>query len=318
LAWLKREPGASDRLKVTVGDVRDQAMVERAVQSATEIYQFAAQVAVTTSVAEPRFDFEVNVGGTLNILEAARRSGRKPFLLFTSTNKVYGSLETYQLSRDRTRYVCAQEGINEAQPLDFYSPYGCSKGAADQYVHDYSRMYGLPTVVFRMSCIAGPRQFGNEDQGWIAHFLYSALEGKPLTIYGDGLQVRDVLCVEDLMCAFEQVRALSEETAGQIYNIGGGRDNAVSLIEVIDEIQAVTGKRIRFKTERARPGDQLHYITDFGKLRSQTGWHPRLNVRRTIELMHDWRISNQRLFEAPVHAGQIHVDNYVRMPEVAS
>src|SRR5260370_14254214 len=185
LEWLERRVKKSRRLEITIGDVRNAKLVERAVRTASEIYQFAAQVAVTTSVKDPRLDFEVNALGTLNVLEAARLHGRKPFVLFTSTNKVYGSCG---VSAEKL-----EKGTSEIQPLDFHSPYGCSKGAADQYVHDYARIYGLPTVVLRMSCIAGPRQFGNEDQGWLAHFLYSALQDLPVTIYGDGLQVRDVL-----------------------------------------------------------------------------------------------------------------------------
>src|SRR5438045_799379 len=157
--------------------------------------------------------------------------------------------------------------ISESQPLDFHSPYGCSKGAADQYVHDYSRIFDLPTVVFRMSCIAGPRQFGNEDQGWVAHFLYSALGRHPITIYGDGRQVRDVLAVEDLMRAFEGVRANLSKTAGQIYNVGGGMANTTSLLELIDEIDSLTGHRLQYSTEAVRPGDQPLYVTDYSKLR---------------------------------------------------
>ena len=214
LAALQRLAGVSNRLKVTVGDIRDAELVQKAVHSATEIYHFAAQVAVTTSVADPRTDFEVNVGGTLNILEAARRTGRRPFLLFTSTNKVYGHLDLSTPSTCLRHVVAKSDCVRETQPLDFYSPYGCSKGAADQYVHDYARIFGIPTVVFRMSCIAGPGQFGNEDQGWVAHFLYSALQDNRISIYGDGRQVRDVLCVEDLMRAFEGVRAYSNKTAG--------------------------------------------------------------------------------------------------------
>src|SRR6266496_5039615 len=202
LDWLRRECDNPERLKITVGDTRDAALVKRAVQNATEIYQFAAQVAVTSSVADPREDFEVNALGTLNVLEAARQSGRQPFILFTSTNKVYGNLSSKQLVLTGQRYCTLDEkGVNESQPLDLYSPYGCSKGTADQYVHDYSRIFGLPTVVFRMSCIAGPRQCGNEDQGWVAHFLYSTLQGRPVIIYGDGRQVRDVLYIEDLLQA---------------------------------------------------------------------------------------------------------------------
>ena len=286
---LQRAARGSDRLRVTIGDTRNALLVESAVQSATEIYHFAAQVAVTSSVEDPRFDFEVNVGGTLNILEAARKTGRKPFVLFTSTNKVYGQLQSRGFVRSKLRYVCREpQGVNENQPLDFYSPYGCSKGAADQYVHDYARIYGLPTVVFRMSCIAGARQFGNEDQGWVAHFLYSALNERPLKIYGDGCQVRDVLCVEDLMNAFDAVRRNLDTTAGEVYNVGGGPGNSVSLLELIEQIEKLTGRSLRYKLEPPRPGDQLLYITDFSKLKQHTGWHPRMSVRQTLMAIHDW------------------------------
>jgi len=289
LEWLRHEADDPERLKITVGDIRDAALVERAVQSATEIYHLAAQVAVTTSIADPRQDFEVNALGTLNILEAARKSGRQPFILFTSTNKVYGNLASRPLVLTGRRY-CAldEEGVDESQPLDLCSPYGCSKGTADQYVHDYARMFALPTVVFRMSCIAGPRQFGNEDQGWVAHFLYSALEDTPVTIFGDGRQVRDVLSVNDLMRAFEKVRAQIEKTAGQIYNIGGGIQNAVSLLEVIDEIEHVTGKGLRVSLQRPRSGDQFFYVTDFQKLKKHTGWKPEINIRQNIESIYEW------------------------------
>ncbi|HEY7353996.1 MAG TPA: GDP-mannose 4,6-dehydratase [Terriglobales bacterium] len=289
LEWLRRECKDPERLKITVGDVRDAALVQRAAQNASEIYQFAAQVAVTTSVTDPREDFEINAIGTLNVLEAARKSGRQPFILFTSTNKVYGNLASKQLVLTGKRYCALDEkGINESQPLDLYSPYGCSKGTADQYVHDYSRMFALPTVVFRMSCIAGPQQFGNEDQGWVAHFLYSALEEKPLTIYGDGRQVRDVLSVKDLVLAFEKVRGQVDKTAGEIYNIGGGIKNSVSLLEVIDMIEQITGKPVRYSMQRTRPGDQIFYVTDFEKLTQHTGWKPKISVRQNIHMIWNW------------------------------
>src|SRR5579864_2376744 len=257
LELLQRETRDSERLKITVGDVRDAAAVQKAVQGATEIYHFAAQVAVTSSVVDPRHDFDVNAIGTFNILEAARKSGRQPFILFTSTNKVYGNLADKPLVLTGKRY-CAldNKGVNESQPLDLYSPYGCSKGTADQYVRDYNRMFGLPTVVFRMSCIAGPQQFGTEDQGWVAHFLYSALQNKPVAIYGDGRQVRDVLSVKDLVLAFEKARAQVEKTAGQIYNVGGGSKNSVSLLEVISMIEEITGNRLHYSLHKSRPGDQ--------------------------------------------------------------
>ncbi|HYH01155.1 MAG TPA: GDP-mannose 4,6-dehydratase [Terriglobales bacterium] len=300
LASLQKAAGNSGRLQITVGDVRDAAMVERVVRHATEIYNFAAQVAVTTSLSDPRLDFEVNVGGTFNILEAARKSGRRPFILFTSTNKVYGdmNLRNLAVTSKRYRYVdCV--GVSESQPLDFHSPYGCSKGAADQYVRDYARMFDMPTVVLRMSCIAGPRQFGNEDQGWVAHFLYSALRNEPLIVYGDGRQVRDVLCVHDLLRVFEAVRAAQPITEGQIYNVGGGPSNTVSLLELIEEIERLTGHKPRHEMDHRRPGDQLIYVTDFSKLRRDTGWEPQYSVSQTLQEIWAWWKKNREVI-APV------------------
>ncbi|MBV9181104.1 MAG: GDP-mannose 4,6-dehydratase [Acidobacteria bacterium] len=293
LEWLAGKSIEPERLRFTRGDVRDASAVTRAVQGATEIYHFAAQVAVTSSLTDPRHDFEVNALGTLNILEAARASGRQPFLLFTSTNKVYGSLAHRRLILQDKRYCPVGEpAVNESQPLDLYSPYGCSKGAADQYVHDYHRMFHLPTVVFRMSCIAGARQFGNEDQGWVAHFVHSALDEKPISIYGNGRQVRDVLSVCDLILAFEKARLEIDQTAGQIYNVGGGAGNAASLLEVIEEIESITERRLAFSFEPPRPGDQLFYVTDFDKLSQHTGWKPQRSLRQTIEDIYEW--SKQR------------------------
>ncbi|MCU1310146.1 MAG: NAD-dependent epimerase/dehydratase [Candidatus Angelobacter sp.] len=291
LEWLERKAKKSRRLEITIGDVRNAKLVERAVRTASEIYQFAAQVAVTTSVKDPRLDFEVNTLGTLNVLEAARLHGRKPFLLFTSTNKVYGSCGE---STERS-----EMGTSEAQPLDFHSPYGCSKGAADQYVRDYARIYGIPTIVLRMSCIAGPRQFGNEDQGWVAHFLYSALQDTPITLYGDGQQVRDVLNVQDLLHAFELVRENLPRTAGSVYNIGGGPRNAESLLAVIERIKALTGKQLDFTNAGSRPGDQQLYVTDFSKLNRDTGWKPEINLDATMVSIYQWWKSNRDLLIQP-------------------
>lgn len=286
LRWLQGLRARAGRLRVTRGDTRNLELVTRAVAEASEIYHFAAQVAVTTSVIDPRLDFEVNVGGTFNILDAARKSGHQPFILFTSTNKVYGELGIGQPIVNSTRYFYpGHKGISESQPLDFHSPYGCSKGAADQYVHDFSRIYQLPTVVFRMSCIAGPRQFGTEDQGWVAHFLYSALQQRPVVIYGDGRQVRDVLCVYDLIRAIEAVRANLARTRGQIYNLGGGEANSISLLELIREIQDLTGQSLEYVRDDWRPGDQPVYITDYSKLQRHTGWTPEISVSRTLELL---------------------------------
>ncbi|MGE5206252.1 MAG: GDP-mannose 4,6-dehydratase [Chlamydiota bacterium] len=319
LQELQRIAGRSGRLQITIGDVRDSNMVQRAVRAATEVYHFAAQVAVTTSVAEPRLDFEVNVGGTFNVLEAVRKSGRRPFLLFTSTNKVYGQLNSHRLLANSTRYSYADVlGVTENQPLDFHSPYGCSKGAADQYVHDYARIYGIPAVVFRMSCIAGPQQFGNEDQGWVAHFLYSALQANPIVIYGDGRQIRDVLCVQDLLRAFDAVRLNQKNTAGQIYNVGGGPENTVSLLELMEEIRSLTGRPLEYETCPMRPGDQLVYVTDFARLRRDTGWQPQVSLRQTLEQMYAWWKRNRELFTAPPLTERLPGTALEQAPEVAA
>ncbi|HEV2988061.1 MAG TPA: GDP-mannose 4,6-dehydratase [Candidatus Angelobacter sp.] len=288
LEWLKKKAAGSGRLQVTVADIRDARAVEKAVAQATEIYHLAAQVAVTTSVADPRLDFEVNLGGTFNILDAARKCGHQPLLVFTSTNKVYGDLGLGTPVVTRTNYIYPHHtGVSESQRLDFHSPYGCSKGAADQYVHDFARIYKLPTVVFRMSCIAGPRQFGTEDQGWVAHFVYSALQKKPVVIYGDGRQVRDVLSVNDLVRAFDAVQQHRAKTQGEIFNIGGGMENTVSLLELIELIEEMTGHSLQYVLDERRPGDQLVYITDYTKIMRATGWKPATTLQQTLEAL--WR-----------------------------
>lgn len=287
--WLRKTAGNSGRLQVTVGDVRDARQVEKAVVHANEIYHFAAQVAVTTSVADPRHDFEVNLAGTFNVLDAARRSGNRPFILFTSTNKVYGELGLGTPVIHGKRYVTpGREGVSEAQPLDFHSPYGCSKGAADQYVRDFGRIYGMPTVVFRMSCVAGPRQFGTEDQGWVAHFVYSALQEEPVVIYGDGRQVRDVLCVDDLVRAFEAAHQNIETIRTEVYNVGGGPENSISLLELMDEIALLTGRPMESILNDRRVGDQLVYITDNAKIQRDTGWKPEIGLKKTLRLLQEF------------------------------
>lgn len=285
LAWLRSLRGASARLEVVQGDVRDAKAVAQATRDVHEIYHLAAQVAVTTSIEDPETDFEINATGTLRVLEAARRSPRKPFVLFTSTNKVYGSLDGVPVQNVGTRYTAADasfHGVREDEPLDFHSPYGCSKGTADQYVRDYARIYNLPTVVFRMSCIAGPRQFGNEDQGWVAHFLYCALAGKPVTVYGDGLQVRDVLHVHDLVEAMIAAREHRRTTRGQIYNLGGGLDRATSVLELLRSIENATGKSVALHYSDVRAGDQPLYISDCGKLERDTGWRATRSLPQTL------------------------------------
>ena len=302
LAWLSA-CNAGSRLEFVQGDIRNASAVVKAAKDATEIYHLAAQVAVTTSVEEPWSDFQINAAGTVNVLEAARRSGRHPYLLFTSTNKVYGSLETTPVRVSGTRYRAENtdfDGVTEAEPLDFHSPYGCSKGAADQYVRDYARIYGLRTTVFRMSCIAGPRQFGTEDQGWLAHFVYSVLERRPITIYGDGFQVRDILHVHDLVDAMEAAHRFADRTAGQIYNVGGGPERSVSVVEMLNAIAKETGIEPILRYSAVRPGDQPLYVSKTAKLEADTGWRARHSCRETLEAIHRfWRenranISSQR------------------------
>lgn len=299
LRWLRSLSGAS-RLEIVEGDVRDASAVRQAARDATEIYHLAAQVAVTTSVKDPVHDFQVNAQGTLNVLEAARNSGRQPFLLFTSTNKVYGSLRRVKVEVSGRHYRAVDRdfrGVDESEALDFHSPYGCSKGAADQYVRDYARIYDLPSVVFRMSCIAGPRQFGNEDQGWVAHFLYSILAEKPIAIYGDGCQVRDVLHVHDLIDGMMAVRRKIDRCRGEVFNMGGGLARSTSVLELLEEIRHRTGSTPRCCFRDVRPGDQPLYISDTGKLESLTGWHARRSLGDTLQAIHEFWRENRNLID---------------------
>lgn len=291
LAWL-RAAGA-EGFEFVEGDVRDASAVERAVARAGRVFHFAAQVAVTTSLVDPREDFAVNALGTLNVLEAARAQKAAPSIVMTSTNKVYGELEDIQLALRGQRYAplsgeLADHGVPEARPLDFHSPYGCSKGAADQYVHDYARSYGLRTIVFRMSCIYGQRQFGNEDQGWVAHFLLRALDGERIVLYGDGRQVRDILFVDDLVEALLKADRGVDRLAGRAFNIGGGPDNAISLIDLLDRIEQLQGLRPGIEHRDWRTGDQRYYVSDTREFRAATGWQPRVRAADGIERLYRW------------------------------
>ncbi len=296
LEWLRDTCG--DRVEFIEGDVADFPLLREAASRASVIYHFAAQVAVTTSVADPRSDFQSNAVGAFNVLEAARLGGRKPTLLFTSTNKVYGGMEDLRVEEGETRYRFADggDGVSEQRPLDFHSPYGCSKGAADQYVRDYARIYGLPTVVFRMSCIYGPGQFGNEDQGWIAHFLISAMKGRPLTVYGNGKQVRDILYVGDLLRAFRSAVERIETVGGSIYNIGGGKGNTLSLLELIKLMNQKYGYRVSPLFTDWRPGDQPIYVSDIRKAKKELGWEPEVGSGEGIEMLHSWIRKHANMF----------------------
>ena len=287
-AWLAEQ--GDDRLEIIQADVRDAAAVARAVQGVDTVFHFAAQVAVTTSVADPRLDFEVNALGTFNVLDAARRASPPPVVLFSSTNKVYGGLEDLEVGESARRYVLSglPAGVAENRPLDFHSPYGCSKGAADQYVIDFSRIYGFPTVVLRLSCIYGPRQFGTEDQGWVAHFARRALANEPITIYGDGKQVRDVLFVSDAVEAFLRARQRAEHVRQQCYNVGGGPANSLSLLELIDLLEQRLGRTVHYQFAPWRPGDQRVYLSDLSAIQAATGWSPQVGVEEGVDRLLAW------------------------------
>jgi CDP-paratose 2-epimerase len=289
--WLlERYP---DRAEVEVADVLDTRALHDAVRRAGEIYHFAAQVAVTTSLENPLRDFDINARGTLNVLEAARAQPRPPPILYTSTNKVYGALPDVELAREGMRYVpvdplVRSNGIDESRGLDFHSPYGCSKGAADQYVIDYARCFGLRTAVFRMSCIYGPHQRGNEDQGWVAHFILQAREGRPLTLFGDGRQVRDVLFVEDLVEAFTLAMKGIDRLSGQVFNMGGGPSHSVSLLELLALMRERLGLEVRTEHADWRSGDQRYYVSNTSKFAAATGWSARTSVEQGIEKLNEW------------------------------
>jgi CDP-paratose 2-epimerase len=272
------------------------------VADADSVFHLAAQVAVTTSVTDPRRDFEVNALGTFNLLEAIRRSGSRAALLYSSTNKVYGEMLHQPVIEDERRYAYADlpHGVSEAAPLDFHSPYGCSKGAADQYVIDYSRIYGLRTVVFRQSCIYGPHQFGMEDQGWVAWFAIRALQGLPVVIYGDGKQVRDVLFIEDLVAAYTGAIDAIDRTAGQAYNLGGGPTRTLSLLELVSFLDGYFGRPLQHSFADWRPGDQRVYVSDVRKAQRDFGWSPRVDVEAGLGRLVEWLSRHKHVFDTPV------------------
>ena len=296
LAWLQGL--GLPYLEVVIGGVCEFERLQEAMQDADVVYHLASQVAVTSSVDNPREDFETNAWGTFNVLEAARLSGCNPIVLYASTNKVYGGMEEVAIREgsEHYEYVPPRTGISEQQPLDFHSPYGCSKGAGDQYVRDYHRIYGLRTLVLRQSCIYGPRQFGNEDQGWVAHFVIQSCLDQPLTIYGDGKQVRDILYVDDLLRAAELAIQNIEITQGQIYNIGGGPENAISLLELIRLLEGTLGREIRYNFEDWRPGDQRVYISDISKAGRDFGWAPSILKAEGVHRLLAWVQDNTDLF----------------------
>ncbi|HVG47130.1 MAG TPA: NAD-dependent epimerase/dehydratase family protein, partial [Rubellimicrobium sp.] len=249
-------------------------------------------------LVEPLDDFEVNARGTLNLLEAVRATGRPVPVVFASTNKVYGGLEDLEMAEAADTYIPADDtlraqGVGEDRPLDFCTPYGCSKGVADQYVLDYAKSYGIPTAVLRMSCIYGPRQFGTEDQGWVAHFLIRALGGEAITLYGDGKQVRDILHVSDAVAAYRAVLGDIDRLRGRAFNLGGGPRNAVSLLGVLREIERIAGRPVPVSFGDWRQGDQLWFVADTARLESETGWQARTGWREGLQGLADWLRANR-------------------------
>lgn len=295
LHWLRQEHG-DESFDLVVGDVRDASLLAAAARDVQVIVHLASQVAVTTSVLHPREDFEINALGTFNVLEAARLSGLQPAVLYASTNKVYGGMEEVGVVESKTRYAYADlpNGVPETMPLDFHSPYGCSKGAGDQYTRDYHRIYGLPTVVFRQSCIYGPRQFGMEDQGWVAWFVIALLTGRAITVYGNGKQVRDLLYIDDLLDAYDAALERLEISAGKVYNIGGGPDNAISVWQEFRPIlEGYFGIEIPTQSSDWRPGDQRIYVSDTRKALDELGWQPTVDVRVGVGRLIDWARANK-------------------------
>jgi len=294
--WLQSRHGT--RLTVVNGDIRSATMdLLKQVDKAQVVFHLAAQVAVTTSVVNPREDFEINALGTFNVLEAVRLSSSRPIVIYSSTNKVYGQMTDLEVVENGGRYSYRdlQQGVSESRAVDYHSPYGCSKGIGDQYVIDYSRVYGLDTIVFRQSCIYGPHQFGIEDQGWIAWFAIRALQHLPITIYGDGKQVRDVLYVDDLIAAYQAALERIARTAGQAYNIGGGHRNTLSLVELADYLERELGYRTELLFADWRPGDQRIYISNIQKCNADFGWIPRFSPAEGIARLLDWLRKNEQL-----------------------
>ncbi|MBL8295583.1 MAG: GDP-mannose 4,6-dehydratase [Bryobacterales bacterium] len=298
LEWLR----SRHHLRFVQGDIRNEGVVEQALQgeSYDVLLHLAAQVAVTTSVERPRYDFEVNALGTFNVLEAVRTVSPETIVLNASTNKVYGKLALLEERELKTRYEVTglPLGVAESQPLDFHSPYGCSKGAAEQYVSDYARIYKLRTVNFRQSCIYGPRQFGVEDQGWVAWFAIAHTVGLPVKLYGTGKQVRDLLHVGDLVDCYLRAVDCIDAVSGMTFNVGGGPANTLSLLELLALLEKRSGRPVDYGFGDWRPGDQPVYISDIRQAERLLGWQPQIPVEEGVGGLWDWIQANSDLFEA--------------------
>jgi CDP-paratose 2-epimerase len=302
LEWLSQAHG--DRVEPVIADLRESGVFARAVQGIDAAYHFAAQVAVTTSLADPRADFDINLAGTFGLLEAMRRDRPGVPMVFASTNKVYGDLSDVGVQPGAGGYIpanaqLAQYGVPESRALDFHTPYGCSKGAADQYVLDYARSYSLPAAVFRMSCIYGERQMGTEDQGWVAHFLIRALAGEPITLYGDGEQVRDICDVADTCDAYIAALQNIGKISGRALNWGGGPENAVSLLTLIDQIGVMTGRMPRIEFADWRAGDQRWFVADTRAADRKLGLRRRKPWREGLRDLVAWLCESMGLPQNP-------------------
>jgi len=299
LQWL-RSQGSLEFVQLDIREGGELARLFHQHGDADQVLHLAGQVAVTTSVISPREDFEVNALGTFNVLEAMREASITAPLIYSSTNKVYGEMnDVGAVERSgRYQYQSLPQGVAEDRNLDFHSPYGCSKGAADQYVIDYHRIYGLRTVVFRQSCIYGYRQFGAEDQGWVAWFMIASRLGRPITVYGDGKQVRDVLFIDDLLDAYDAAFAATN-VAGRVYNIGGGPSNVLSLLELLAYIEKRQNRKLPHDVAGWRPGDQKVFVSDIRRAQTELGWTPKIGCSKGLDLLYDWVSQNQGLFLEP-------------------
>ena len=300
LAWLEAQSGDFTFAHCDIRNETDVIRLIAAHSDADVVVHLAGQVAVTTSVVNPRLDFESNALGTFNVLEAVRLHCPQAIFLFASTNKVYGGMEEIVVTEREGRYVYQDypEGITEHAPLDFHSPYGCSKGTADQYVRDYSRIYGLKSVVFRQSCIYGTRQFGVEDQGWVAWFTIATVLGKPITLYGDGKQIRDLLWVEDLVALYLRAIERIDIAAGKVYNAGGGAANTLSLRELLALLSEQTGQEIKPTMADWRPGDQRVFVANSEKAKQELGWSPQVAPQEGVTRLLAWTRNSEALLRS--------------------
>lgn len=298
LAWLQSQ----GKFRFEHGDIRNQNDITSIVQGfrPDAVFHLAGQVAMTTSIANPRMDFEVNVMGTHNLLEAIRLHAPEAAVVYSSTNKVYGDLEQYAYEETATRYQCIDrpQGFDEATQLAFHSPYGCSKGAADQYMLDYARIFGLKTVVFRHSSMYGGRQFATYDQGWVGWFCQKAIEAKrghatPFTISGNGKQVRDVLHAEDMQHLYLAAVEHIDTARGQVFNIGGGPANSLSLLELFTLLEEFADVKLNYSILPVRESDQRVFVADIAKAENILGWRPMVDTRAGIAKMVNWVAENQ-------------------------